>query len=122
MNNARRYTNRLLELCDEGLLDSKTLLQNALQWLSEDDVKGLVERLELERMCFPLVCPYCELPIADSDDDIEHREDTYHAECYHDSKDDEAREASEARQRGPSPEQEAREAFNDKLDMYRNEY
>jgi hypothetical protein len=126
MDNARRYTNRLLEMVDEGLLDSKTLLENSLLWLSEDAVKGLVQRLELERMCFPPMCPFCRLQVSDADDDIEHSDGVYHSDCYHDMKHEEAVAASEDRQRefeeGPSAEQEAREAFNDKLAMYRNEY
>lgn len=37
----REYTNRILEAMGEGVLDPKVVAEMALQWLSEDDVKGM---------------------------------------------------------------------------------
>ncbi len=127
MDNARKYTNRLLELCDDGLVDPKSLLESSLQWLSEDAVQGLCERLELTRMMFPVKCSYCDQIISDSDDEQEDDDgDPMHSECWHDLEQDIAQAKAEReeyeREQGPSPEQEAREVFNDKLEMYRNEY
>ena len=126
MKDARRYTNRLLEMVDEGLLDSKTLLENALSWMSEDMVASLVDRLELKRMCVPPSCPFCQLQVSDADDEVETEEGVYHGDCYHDMKHEEAVEASEEEQRqfeeGPTPEESAGWAMQDKIDNYRNEY
>jgi hypothetical protein len=41
--NLRKYTNLTLELVDEGVFDAKDLLENALGWMSEDDVKKFLE-------------------------------------------------------------------------------
>jgi len=37
----REYTNRILDAMDEGSLDVRMVIEMALQWLSEDDVKGM---------------------------------------------------------------------------------
>ena len=36
---SREYTNRILELADEGVLDKDTLITGLLKWMSESDVK-----------------------------------------------------------------------------------
>ena len=41
---ARGYTNALLELVDEGLFDERSLIQDLLTWMSEDDVAGFCKR------------------------------------------------------------------------------
>ena len=41
--NARKYTNKILEMHDGGLLDTEFLLRNLLTWMSESDVKGFYE-------------------------------------------------------------------------------
>ena len=40
---SRKTTCELLELVDEGVLDAKTVLQAALNWLEERDVKRMAE-------------------------------------------------------------------------------
>ena len=48
----REYTCKLLEMVDEGWLDAKDVLQQALQWMSERDVKEMYEEVygpELEQ-------------------------------------------------------------------------
>jgi len=39
MINVREYTNKMIELLDEGVIESKGLAEQLLCWLSEDDVK-----------------------------------------------------------------------------------
>jgi len=41
-NSPRQSTNELLDLVDEGVLDARTVLQSALCYMSEADVKDLV--------------------------------------------------------------------------------
>lgn len=43
---ARKYTNQLLEMVKEGFLDSNAVLLAALDWMSEDDVKEMMEKNE----------------------------------------------------------------------------
>jgi hypothetical protein len=43
----REATNKILEMIDEGLLDSKDVVLMALKWMSEDDVKAMAEANEL---------------------------------------------------------------------------
>ena len=40
---SRKTTTELLELVDEGVLDARTVLQAALNWLEERDVKRMAE-------------------------------------------------------------------------------
>lgn len=47
---ARYYTNRVLELMDEGVLDPKDLAESLLQWLSEDDVRKMVVAYGINEM------------------------------------------------------------------------
>jgi len=41
----RGYTNALLELVDEGMFDERSLIQDLLMWMSEDDVAGYCKRV-----------------------------------------------------------------------------
>ena len=41
---ARKATNKLLEMVDEGLLDARTVLRSALCYMSEDDVADMARR------------------------------------------------------------------------------
>lgn len=40
----RKYTNKVIEMVDEGLLDRDTLIRDLLMWLSESDVEEFYER------------------------------------------------------------------------------
>jgi hypothetical protein len=35
----REYTNKILELVNEGVIDQDTLIRNLLDWMSEQEVK-----------------------------------------------------------------------------------
>ena len=37
---ARKYTNKILERIDDGILHPDFLIQNLLMWMSEHDVKS----------------------------------------------------------------------------------
>jgi len=39
----RQYTNQLLELIDNGILDAETVLRSCLSYMSEDDVQDMAE-------------------------------------------------------------------------------
>jgi hypothetical protein len=39
----RPETSRLIDMMDEGLLDARAVADMALSWLSEDDVKGMMQ-------------------------------------------------------------------------------
>jgi hypothetical protein len=39
----REYTNKLLEMIDEGLLDKDTVIMACVKYMSEDDVKDMME-------------------------------------------------------------------------------
>jgi hypothetical protein len=43
MKMARKYTNKILERLDEGLLHRDFLIQNLLMWMSEAQVKEFYE-------------------------------------------------------------------------------
>jgi len=43
-NTPREATNTLMDLVNEGTLDAKTVLQSALCYMSEDEVKDLVHQ------------------------------------------------------------------------------
>lgn len=45
-NNMRVYTNMLLELIEDGMLDKDTVIMACLQYMSEDDVKGMMRANE----------------------------------------------------------------------------
>lgn len=42
---ARKYTNKVLEMMDEGLVDPKWLAEALAMWCSEADMKEFYERL-----------------------------------------------------------------------------
>ena len=39
----REYTTKLIDLVEEGVIDSQTVLTNLVNWLSERDVKAFFE-------------------------------------------------------------------------------
>lgn len=43
---SREYTTKLLEMVDEGLLDKDTVILACVQYMSEDDVKGMMHANE----------------------------------------------------------------------------
>jgi hypothetical protein len=44
----RKYTNKIIEMVDEGLLDRDTLIRDLLNYMSESDVKDFYESLGLD--------------------------------------------------------------------------
>jgi hypothetical protein len=42
----REYTNKLLELVEDGLLDRDTVIMACVKYMSEDDVKDMMESNE----------------------------------------------------------------------------
>jgi hypothetical protein len=46
MKNMREYTNKLLEMVEEGLLDKDMVIMACVKYMSEDDVKGMMEANE----------------------------------------------------------------------------
>lgn len=40
---SRKYTNKLLEMVDECLLDKDTVIMACIKYMSEDDVKDMME-------------------------------------------------------------------------------
>ena len=45
ITNARKVTNRLMELMDEGALDPRLVADYCLQYMSEDDVADMADGL-----------------------------------------------------------------------------
>lgn len=45
---ARKWTNKILEMVDDCVLDARQMLRNALVYMSEDDVADLAHDLELD--------------------------------------------------------------------------
>lgn len=43
---ARAYTNKLLEMLDEGILDKDMVIQACVGWMSEDDVRDMMHANE----------------------------------------------------------------------------
>jgi hypothetical protein len=43
----RVYTNKLLEMLEEGLLDKDMVIMACMKWMTEDDVKGMMEANEM---------------------------------------------------------------------------
>jgi hypothetical protein len=39
----REYTNKLLEMVEEGLLDKDMVIMACMKYMSEDDVRGMME-------------------------------------------------------------------------------
>ena len=44
----RKYTNKLYDAMDDGILDPRGLAESLLMWMSEADVKEFYERYGLE--------------------------------------------------------------------------
>jgi hypothetical protein len=44
---SRGYTNKLLKMMDEGLLTATMVAEMAVAWMSEDDVREMMEANEL---------------------------------------------------------------------------
>jgi hypothetical protein len=44
----REYTNKIIEMVDEGLLDRDMLIRDLLNYMSESDVKDFYESLGLD--------------------------------------------------------------------------
>jgi len=42
----RKYTNQLLDMIDDGLLDRDTVIMACLKYMSEDDVQDMMEANE----------------------------------------------------------------------------
>lgn len=40
---ARKYTNQLLEMIEQGLLDKDNVIMACVKYMSEDDVKDMME-------------------------------------------------------------------------------
>ena len=48
MCEVRKYSNRFLEMVEEGLLDPVEAVRMCVKWMSEDDVKLLMDANEIE--------------------------------------------------------------------------
>ena len=46
MTTARKYTNQLLEMVDEGIISARTALLSALCYMSESDVEDMMRNDE----------------------------------------------------------------------------
>lgn len=44
---AREYTNKLLEMVEEGLLDKDMVIMACVKYMSEDDVRDMMEANEM---------------------------------------------------------------------------
>ena len=44
----RKYTRKIYDMMDDGILDPLGVAQSLLNWMSEDDVKEFYERYGLE--------------------------------------------------------------------------
>ena len=44
---SREYTNKLYNMMDEGLIDPESIVEMCLSYMSEDDVRGMMEANEL---------------------------------------------------------------------------
>lgn len=44
---AREYTNKLLEMVAEGVVDKDFVIMACLRWMSEDDVRGMMDAEEI---------------------------------------------------------------------------
>lgn len=45
---AREYTNKILEMLDEGMFDKDMLIRDLLSWMSENDVKQFYYAYDLD--------------------------------------------------------------------------
>ena len=46
---SRKYTNELLEMIENGLLDKDTVIMACVKYMSEDDVKDMMELMILSK-------------------------------------------------------------------------
>jgi len=44
----RKYTRKLLEWMDEGIMDPKSIVEMCLSYMSEDDVKDMCQANDIE--------------------------------------------------------------------------
>jgi hypothetical protein len=44
----RKYSNKLMELIETGVLDPVDVVRMCVKWMSEDDVQGMMEANEIE--------------------------------------------------------------------------
>lgn len=44
---SREYTNKLFNMMDEGLINPESIVEMCLSYMSEDDVRGMMEANEL---------------------------------------------------------------------------
>ena len=44
ISTGRKYTNKIIGMVDEGLLDRDTLIRDLLSWMSESDVEEFYDR------------------------------------------------------------------------------
>ena len=44
---SRKYTNKLWDMIDNGLIDSEIVITACLKYMSEDDVKDMMEHNEM---------------------------------------------------------------------------
>lgn len=61
---ARKYTNQLLEMIEEGLLDKDTVIMACVKYMSEDDVADMMHANEF-------ICDDDENDDDENDDDAE---------------------------------------------------
>lgn len=66
MSEVRKYSNRFIEMVEEGLLDPVEAVRMCVKWMSEDDVKLLMDANEIEY----------EYSEEDEDEDEEAEEDS----------------------------------------------
>jgi hypothetical protein len=48
MNEVRKYSNKLMELVETGVLDPVDVVRMCVKWMSEDDVQEMMEANEIE--------------------------------------------------------------------------
>ena len=48
MNEVRKYSNKLIELVETGVLDPVDAVRICVKWMSEDDVQSMMEANEIE--------------------------------------------------------------------------
>lgn len=46
MSSARKFTNALVQLVDEGYSDSNSVLRDLMMWMEEKEVKDFVENMD----------------------------------------------------------------------------
>ena len=74
MTTARKYTNQLLEMVDEGIIPARTALLSALCYMSESDVEDM---MRVNEMLLPEEAEECRYCGGDCPRDEEHACDGY---------------------------------------------